>query len=98
MDAPVAGPRSCYDHLAMSSWGCPHQLNEICQKVRGAYCRPGMRGCVLAGRVTFHDGVVPFPEWPPGADPRDRAEAEAELGGTERSGPEGKPQKDRVQQ
>jgi hypothetical protein len=43
----------------------------------GAYCRPGMRGCVLVGRVTFQDGVVPWPVWPKGADPRERAEAEA---------------------
>jgi hypothetical protein len=38
-----------------------------------------MRGCILVGRVVFEDGVVPHPVWPPGADPRERAEAEAEL-------------------
>jgi hypothetical protein len=38
-----------------------------------------MRGCVLAGKVTFQDDVVPYPVWPPGADPRERAQAEAEL-------------------
>jgi hypothetical protein len=38
-----------------------------------------MRGCILAGKVTFQDGVVPYPVWPPGADPRERARAEAEL-------------------
>jgi hypothetical protein len=54
-------------------------MNELCQKVTGAYCRPGMRGCVLCGLVTFHDGVVPHPEWPLGADPRVRAAAEAAL-------------------
>ncbi len=47
--------------------------------MKGAYCRPGMRGCILAGRVTFQDGVVPYPVWPEGADPRERAEAEADL-------------------
>jgi hypothetical protein len=54
-------------------------VDEICRKVKGAYCRPGMRGCVIAERVTFQDGKVPYPAWPPGADPRERAEAEAEL-------------------
>jgi hypothetical protein len=38
-----------------------------------------MRGCVLAGKVTFEDGVVPWPVWPKGANPRERAEAEAAL-------------------
>jgi hypothetical protein len=63
----------------MSSWSCPHQVNDFCRKVKGAYCRPGMRGCVVFGRVTFQDGKVPYPVWPPGADPRERAEAEAAL-------------------
>jgi hypothetical protein len=38
-----------------------------------------MRGCILFGRVTFQDGEPPHPVWPPGADPRERAKAEAEL-------------------
>jgi hypothetical protein len=42
-----------------------------------------MRGCVLVGRVTFQDGVIPYPVWPEGADPRARAEAEAELAAAE---------------
>jgi hypothetical protein len=63
----------------LSSWSCPHQVNEVCRKVKGAYCRPGMRGCILVGKVTFQDGVVPAPVWPPGADPCERAQAEAEL-------------------
>ncbi len=52
----------------MSSWSCRHEVNGICRKLAGAYCRPGMRGCVLVGKVTFQDGVVPAPVWPPGAD------------------------------
>ncbi|MFO0584574.1 MAG: hypothetical protein U0229_20075 [Anaeromyxobacter sp.] len=53
----------------MSSWSCPHEVNGLCQKVSGAYCRPGMRGCVLAGKVSFPDGEAPRPVWPgdPGA-------------------------------
>ena len=63
----------------MSSWSCPHQVDDLCRKVKGAYCRPGMRGCILVGRVVFQDGVVPAPVWPPGADPHERREAEAKL-------------------
>jgi hypothetical protein len=40
-----------------------------------------MRGCILVGKVTFQDGVVPHPVWPEGTDPRERAEAEAALAG-----------------
>ncbi len=64
----------------MSSWSCPHQVDDICRKVNGAYCRPGMRGCILFGKVIFQDGKIPYPVWPPGADPWERARAEAELG------------------
>jgi hypothetical protein len=51
----------------VSSWNCRHEVNGICQKVDGAYCRPGMKGCILVGKVTFQDGVVPAPVWPPSA-------------------------------
>lgn len=55
----------------MSSWSCPHQVNELCLRVNGAYCRPGMRGCVLFGKVVFEDGVAPAPRWPePGDEER----------------------------
>ena len=37
----------------MSSWSCPHDLNGVCQHVKGAVCDPGMRGCVLEGRFKF---------------------------------------------
>lgn len=37
----------------MSSWSCPHDLDGVCQRVSGAVCDPGMRGCVLEGRVVF---------------------------------------------
>lgn len=37
----------------MSSWTCPHDLDGVCQKVNGARCDPGMRGCVLFGKVKF---------------------------------------------
>ena len=37
----------------MSSWNCPHDVDNVCQRVMGARCDPGMRGCVLEGRVRF---------------------------------------------
>jgi len=48
----------------VSSWNCRYEVNGICKKVDGAYCRPGMKGCVLVGKVKFQDGVVPPPVWP----------------------------------
>lgn len=65
----------------MSSWNCRHEVNGICQKVAGAYCRPGMKGCILVGKVTFQDGVIPAPVWPeagdrPAAAPPRRGEPE----------------------
>ncbi len=39
--------------VVMSGWSCPHDLNGICQRVQGAVCDPGMRGCVLHGKVVF---------------------------------------------
>ncbi len=48
----------------MSSFGCPHDVKGICQRVRGALCRPGMRGCVLAGKIAFPGGELPLPRWP----------------------------------
>ena len=35
----------------MSSWGCPHEFDGICQRVKGAWCDPGMLGCVVQGLV-----------------------------------------------
>jgi len=30
-----------------------HEVNEICTRVAGRPCDPGMKGCVLAGRFRF---------------------------------------------
>jgi len=35
------------------SWGCPNELNGVCQKVNQLPCDPGMKGCVLYGRYVF---------------------------------------------
>jgi hypothetical protein len=48
----------------MGSWGCPHEVDERCQRVNGAYCVPGMKGCVLYGKVVFPDGEERLPRWP----------------------------------
>lgn len=40
-------------NTAMSSWSCPHDIDNVCQRVQGARCDPGMRGCVLHGRFRF---------------------------------------------
>jgi hypothetical protein len=37
----------------MSSWTCPHDIDGVCQRVAGAQCSPGMRGCTLHGRFRF---------------------------------------------
>ncbi|GAO02130.1 hypothetical protein PSR1_01001 [Anaeromyxobacter sp. PSR-1] len=64
----------------MSSWSCRYELKGICKKVAGAYCRPGIKGCILVGKVKFQDGQVPAPVWPPGAGP---GNAPADAAGSE---------------
>ncbi len=41
-------------------------MGGLCKKVDLACCRPGMKGCILVGKVTFADGVIPAPVWPDG--------------------------------
>lgn len=48
----------------MSAWSCPHDLNGTCQLVRGSVCDPGMRGCVLHGKVRFADVEMNRPRKP----------------------------------
>lgn len=48
----------------MSSWSCPHDLNGVCQRVAGAACDPGMRGCELHGKVRFAAGEKNLPRKP----------------------------------
>ena len=35
------------------SWGCPHEINDLCSKLNDLPCDPGMKGCTLAGRYVF---------------------------------------------
>jgi len=80
MDSGVAGMRSAasnpgdlerfrYPENPLSSWSCRYEADGLCRKVDGAYCRPGMKGCILVGKVKFQDGVIPSPVWPEGARP-----------------------------
>ena len=39
--------------IMSGSWGCPHELNNLCTKVNQLPCDPGMKGCVLYGRFVF---------------------------------------------
>lgn len=58
----LAGPGGtrafCYasPEIAMSGWGCRHQHEEQCLRMRKE-CKPGMPGCVLRGKVRFIDEV-----------------------------------------
>ena len=71
----------------MTGWSCRYEVTGICQRVDGAWCRPGMKGCVLVGKVSFQDGQVPSPVWPPG-HPRTARDEEA-SGGASGAAPEG---------
>ncbi len=48
----------------MASWGCPHEINGACQKVKQLPCDPGMRGCVLYGRFVFSNPAKNRPAKP----------------------------------
>ncbi len=62
--------------MRMGSFGCPHEVDELCQRVNGAYCVPGMLGCILHGKVEFPDGQTPRPRWPDGKRPGSRSAAD----------------------
>jgi len=63
----------------MSTWSCPHQTSTYdCLRV-GTTCHPGMKGCVLRGKVRFVGDVEFIHEWedlapqsaPPSKPPED---------------------------
>ncbi len=39
----------------MSNWGCPHLVDDKCERVNQLPCELGMKGCVLFGRFRFFD-------------------------------------------
>lgn len=49
----------------MGSWGCPHEVDGICQRVKKSPCDPGMKGCVLSGRFVFSNPAKNRPAKPP---------------------------------
>ena len=59
----------------MASWGCPHEVDGLCQRVNQIACDPGMKGCVLYGRFVFSNPAKNRPAKPEG---RDAAEGHAE--------------------
>ncbi len=59
-----------------AAWSCPHDLDGVCQQVRGARCSPGMRGCVLEGKVRFANPDMNLPRKPVKAEASPPADAE----------------------
>jgi hypothetical protein len=52
----------------MSSWGCPHEANGKCQRVKNLPCDIGMKGCVLFGRFRFADDSKNRPKKKPASE------------------------------
>ena len=66
-------------------WGCPHELNEQCQHVKGRPCDPGLKGCVLAGRFRFSNEAKNRPPLPPRRNNRSAQTDRRGSGGAKRS-------------
>jgi len=43
------------------AWSCPHEADDICIRVGGRPCQPGMSGCVLSRRYVIFDGDSLYP-------------------------------------
>ena len=41
--------------MSAGGWGCPHEVDGRCSKIRDLPCDPGMKGCELYGRYAFFD-------------------------------------------
>ncbi len=41
--------------MSTGGWSCPHLEGKMCLKVKNHLCVPGMKGCVLRGKVTLLD-------------------------------------------
>jgi hypothetical protein len=52
----------------MSGWGCPHEVDNKCQRVNNLPCDPGMKGCVLFGRFRFADDTKNRPKKKPDSE------------------------------
>ena len=75
----------------MASWGCPHEVDGLCQKVNRISCDPGMRGCVLYGRFVFSNPAKNRHAKP---DARNAAEGNGERPDRRCEGGDGIPQSD----
>ncbi len=42
----------------MGGWGCPHQVNQFCQRLTRE-CDPGIPGCILYGLIERKDVAPP---------------------------------------
>ncbi|NMF89810.1 hypothetical protein [Aromatoleum petrolei] len=62
--------------MSSGAWSCPHDLDGVCQRVQGAVCEPGMRGCVLEGKVRFAREEMNLPRKPVKAVSATKATAE----------------------
>ncbi|MCC4114605.1 hypothetical protein LLG90_04480 [Aromatoleum toluclasticum] len=60
---PFGDERERFD-MSSGAWSCPHDLDGVCQRVQGAVCAPGMRGCVLEGKVRFAREEMNLPRKP----------------------------------
>lgn len=70
----------------MSGWGCVHALDDVCTRVAGRPCDPGMKGCVLAGRFRFSNEAKNRP--PRNLQPCDNGEPSGADGVSPRAGNE----------
>lgn len=50
----------------MGGWSCPHEIDGVCQRINRNPCDPGMKGCVLSGRVVFSNPAKNRPVRPAG--------------------------------
>jgi len=63
----------------MNAWICPHDVDGVCQRVQGAVCDPGMRGCVLEGKVRFAREEMNLPRKPVKAATADKTAKQPSL-------------------
>lgn len=58
----------------MGAWGCPHEIDGRCQRIKGRECDPGMKGCILYGRFVWSNEAKNrpprSPETPPSRQPQ----------------------------
>lgn len=53
------------------AWSCPYEADDVCTRVGGRPCQPGMRGCLLYRRYAIFDGDSLYPAPARPADDKD---------------------------